>query len=160
IGTLPGVHFGRLRNPVDDGDRMLELLVTAAPELAPDVARRGDAIRAALQAAIDGARATWPDLATPTAAFVAAIGAGVREADDVAAASAEPAPAALSLGTACAPGARAALDAFATRCDRVIAACLRGFGHRGDAIDEIAQEIRAKLFVAADGPPKIATYSG
>src|SRR5262249_24201495 len=114
----------------------------------------------ALQAATSRARASWPDLAVAEADYVAAIVRSIGDASDVGTAIGELAADDLYLATACATGARAALDAFATRCDPVVIACLRDFGLGADAIEEIAQELRAKLFVASDGPPKIATYSG
>jgi len=104
-----------------------------------------------LEAAWQEARAAWPALTVDRAAFAAAVDghalAEVHAAD-------------LYLAQACATGASAALAAFATRCDATILATLRDFQLSGHVVDELAQDVRTKLFVADGGPPKIATYSG
>jgi RNA polymerase sigma-70 factor (ECF subfamily) len=66
----------------------------------------------------------------------------------------------LYLAKACASGSAPALAAFAELCDPALAGSLRSMGIAPDLVDELVQEVRTKLFVAVDGPPKIATYSG
>jgi len=113
-----------------------------------------------LEAALREARTAWPHLTVDPEAFASALAHHVRDASDPAAALRELAVADLYLAQACATGARDALAAFAERCDATIAACLRDFGLATHAVEELVQEVRTKLFVAIDGPPKIATYSG
>jgi len=105
-----------------------------------------------LEAALREGRAAWPRLTVDREAFATVL-AAAGDPRELALAD-------LYLAQACATGSRAALDAFAERCDPTIAGCLRDFGLAAHAIDELAQEVRTKLFVADGGPPKIATYSG
>jgi RNA polymerase sigma-70 factor, ECF subfamily len=103
-----------------------------------------------IEALIARGRAAWPQLAVPHDALVAAFTNAAAEADDLAAED-------LYLAQACAAGAPGAIEAFDTVCGATITHSLRSMGLSDDAIADIAQEVRAKLFVAGG---KIASYSG
>jgi RNA polymerase sigma-70 factor (ECF subfamily) len=113
-----------------------------------------------LEGALARGRAAWPQLAVDGATFTAAVARAIDGEPDPAAAIAALAIEDLYLAQACAGGAAAALEAFAATCDATLHGCLRGMSLAADQIEELVQEVRAKLFVAADGPPRIATYSG
>src|SRR6266850_7515011 len=102
-------------------------------------------MESAVQAALAAARSAWPDLVVAEDAFVAALRAGGDPS--------ELAVADLYLAQACATGAREALDAFARTYDSVIASSLRAMRLRPELIDEVAQDVRIKLFAQ---PPRIA----
>jgi len=114
-------------------------------------------MEAALQAALARGRSAWPELAVADETFLAAVRAAVAGEPDPIEAIGELAIEDLYLAQACATGDRAALDAFAARCEGAILGSLRAMQLRPDVIDEVVQEVRVKLFTA---PPKIATYSG
>jgi RNA polymerase sigma-70 factor, ECF subfamily len=123
--------------------------------------------RARIAAAItDGLRCgttQWPELAVAPEAFARAMARSVADTPDPIAALDELHAADLYLATACAGGATAALAAFETLCHSVIEASLRGMGLADHVIADVAQEVRAKLFVPsvdAGAPAKIASYSG
>src|SRR5262249_38219270 len=84
-----------------------------------------DEVGSVLRAAIDRARAAWPKLAVTDDVVVTAIGASVRDAEDVIAAIGELVIDDLYLALACAAGVPAALTAFATTCDPALAGSLR-----------------------------------
>ena len=114
----------------------------------------------AIAAALVRARAAWPQLRVSDDAMHAAIERALRDAPDAIAAINELAVEDLYLAQACASGSSPALLAFAELCDPALVGSLRSMGLAADLVDELVQEVRTKLFVAADGPPKIATYSG
>ena len=136
------------------------VLASVAPQLAAVVAERGAEVQAALDAAIVRGKAAWPALVVVDEDFVVAIARGVRDSDDVPSAISELAIADLYLAQACTSGAPAALAAFGATCDAVLTGSLRQMGLAPDVVEELVQEVRTKLFVALDGRPKIATYSG
>jgi RNA polymerase sigma-70 factor (ECF subfamily) len=106
-----------------------------------------------LRTALAAGRAAWPGLTVADDVFAAALQSALEEGvtlDDIAVAD-------LYLAQACAAGAPGAVDAFTATYDSVISACLRGMDLPTDVIEELAQEIRIKLFAQ---PPRIATYSG
>lgn len=137
---------------------LTDRLVQAAPELAVGLDR--EAIEHALAGGLARARAAWPRLHIADDVMLEAIAHAVRGAGDPAAAIAELALDDLYLAKACASGSAPALAAFAELCDPALVASLRSMGIAPDLVDELIQEVRTKLFVAIDGPPKIATYSG
>lgn len=109
-----------------------------------------------LRAAVDAARAAWPDLDIDDAAFVAHLAARVPEPADPAAALSGLRVDDLYLACGCALGLPDAIAAF----DRTFAADLDAAARRfrSEAGDDIAQQLREKLLV---GPKaKIADYAG
>ena len=107
----------------------------------------------ALRTALAAGRAAWPQLAVADDVYAAAVLAtldGGGTLDEIALGD-------LYLAQACAAGAPGAVDAFAAAYDDTIVACLSGMDLPPEQIEELAQEIRIKLFAA---PPQIATYSG
>jgi RNA polymerase sigma-70 factor (ECF subfamily) len=124
----------------------------------PAAAAARDEVEGVLRAAIDRARTAWPKLAVADDVVVTAIGASVRDADDVIAAIGELVIDDLYLALACAAAVPAALSAFATTCDPALAGSLRQMGLAADVVDEVIHELHTKLFVGAS--PKIASYSG
>jgi RNA polymerase sigma-70 factor (ECF subfamily) len=119
-----------------------------------------DRLEAAIGEALARGRAAWPALAVDDARFAAVVAHAVEGTPEPAAAVAELAAEDIYLAQACVGGSPAALDAFAATCDAALHGSLRAMGLAADLIEEVVQEVRAKLFVAADGPPRIATYSG
>ncbi|MGE0547704.1 MAG: sigma-70 family RNA polymerase sigma factor [Kofleriaceae bacterium] len=142
------------------GSSRVDWLVAAHPGLAAAVASDRANVEAALGAALDRGRAAWPQLAVDDEAFTRAVAGGVRETDAVAAAIEALHAEDLYLAQACASNAPAALAAFATLCDPALTTSLRQMGLADDAVDELLQEVRTKLFVGVNGPAKISTYSG
>jgi RNA polymerase sigma-70 factor (ECF subfamily) len=130
-------------------------LLRVAPEVA---AVEPGMLDAALTTAITRGRDAWPQLAVDDEAFVGAIARGIREAPEPVVAISELALEDLYLAQACATGAQLALEAFATTCTPTLAGSLRQMGLAGHVIDELSQEVQAKLFVGT--PPRIATYTG
>jgi RNA polymerase sigma-70 factor (ECF subfamily) len=120
----------------------------------------GQEIDAAVQRALARGRAAWPRLSVDEAKLVTILVEAARGASDVNAAIGELAVEDLYLAQACAAGAREALQAFETTCGTGWIASLRQMGLAHDVVDELVQQVRMKLFVPTDGPPKIATYSG
>jgi RNA polymerase sigma-70 factor, ECF subfamily len=104
-------------------------------------------------------RTAWPSFGVDDAEFVASLLARLPAdvtADEAAGLHVED----LYLAFACAAGDAAALAAFDREFLGGIAGALRAAGLTADAIDEVKQELRHKLLVAQDGPPRIAEYSG
>src|SRR3954464_6415474 len=101
----------------------------------------------ALATAITRGRDAWPHLAVDDEAFVGAIARGIREAPEPVAAISELALEDLYLAQACATGAQLALQAFVTTCTPTLAGSLRQMGLAGHVIEEVSQEVQAKLFV-------------
>ncbi|MGE0867247.1 MAG: sigma-70 family RNA polymerase sigma factor [Kofleriaceae bacterium] len=114
----------------------------------------------ALAAAIERGRAAWPQLAVDDETYTRAVAAAIRDTDAVAAAIDTLHAEDLYLAQACTSGAPAALAAFGSLCDNALKTSLRQMGLADDAVDELVQEVRSKLFVGVNGPAKIVTYSG
>ncbi|HEU0032048.1 MAG TPA: sigma-70 family RNA polymerase sigma factor [Kofleriaceae bacterium] len=106
------------------------------------------------------ARTAWPQLTVDERDFVHALATAVRDEPDPVTALGALAVEDLYLARACIGGAREALAAFAASCDGAIAGALRQMNLPADSVDEVVHDVRSKVLVAADGPPKIATYSG
>ena len=127
--------------------------------VAPEAASAAPAVLdVALAGALERGRVAWPQLVVDDEAFVLAIARGIREAPEPVLAISELALEDLYLAQACATGAQLALEAFATTCAPTLAGSLRQMGLAGHVIDELTQEVHAKLFVGT--PPRIATYTG
>ena len=99
-------------------------------------------------------RAAHPQLVVSRDAFAAVVARSL--ADEHQSAGIELAVEALYLAQACSAGAPGALEVFEVQCAPTITHALRAMSLRDDVIEDIAQEVRKKLFV--DG--KIASYSG
>jgi RNA polymerase sigma-70 factor len=112
-------------------------------------------IEAAVQAALARGRVAWPELVVDEDRFVSILVEAARNAG-----IGELAIEDLYLAQACATGSAEALQAFELTCGTGWIASLRQMNLAPDVIDEVVQHVRTKLFVADDGPPKIATYSG
>jgi RNA polymerase sigma-70 factor (ECF subfamily) len=134
-------------------------LIRAVPELATAAARHGE-LEQVIAECLVRAREAWPQLAVDDEPFVRALATSVADATDAVAAIREIVIEDLYLAQACATGAAAALAAFEGACHGPVVGALRRMGLAADAIEEIIQHVRAKLFVATDAPPKIAMYSG
>jgi RNA polymerase sigma-70 factor (ECF subfamily) len=130
------------RGRIIQTERLPFAITPAVSEQAPDqveVADHGKALLARGAAA-------WPALTVDEDRFLAA----ARDVEEVAVED-------LYLAQACALGAPAALAAFATMCDGPVSASLAQMGLARDVVDEVMQQMRAKLFAP---PARIATYSG
>jgi RNA polymerase sigma-70 factor (ECF subfamily) len=116
---------------------------------------------AALADAYQRGAQAWPELAVDRAAFDAAVARGLADAADSAEAFAELHLADLYLAQACVDASPTALAAFEGMCKTVIEGSLRSMGLADHVIADVAQDVRSKLFVGANGAPsKIASYSG
>jgi RNA polymerase sigma-70 factor (ECF subfamily) len=118
-------------------------------------------LEAALVAALEAGRSTWPEVALDPRDFVAHLAGRLPEAPDLAAAIGALHAADLYLACACARGEPRALACFD---QHFLAAVGRSWGGRhrlADFADEVRQALRVRLLVAGDGgPPRIAGYSG
>jgi len=101
-----------------------------------------------------------PAFAVSAEDMVDAIAAGVASEDDLDRALAALHVEDLWLAQACAAGHDAALAAFGDRFDNVIMAALRRLSLPTSLIDDVLQDVRTKLLLPTDRPPKIASYSG
>lgn len=115
-----------------------------------------------VEAALERARAAWPDIIGDPGSVRQSLLAGVDAEDGAAVAAAIAAVNVgdLFLAKACARGEAAAIAAF----DRELLARVPGYLARHAArphADEIRQVLRARLLVATgDAPPRIAMYAG
>lgn len=134
-------------------------LVAAVPELAAWAEDHGDDLETRLRSRWDEARGAWPALAVSAEQWVAAVARGLDASTPLSALDSLHA-ADLYLAQACAAGDNGAIAAFEAACRVAIETSLRSMNLADDAIAEVTQDVREKLFVPADGAPKIATYSG
>jgi RNA polymerase sigma-70 factor, ECF subfamily len=126
-----------------------------------DVATHQQQIQSAIEEALRRGAAQWPELVVSAPVFAQAMARSLAEAPDPAAALLELHVTDLYLAQACADGAPAAIAAFEDLCRKTIEGSLRAIGLADHVIADVAQDVRSKMFVAADGAPgKIATYSG
>ena len=119
-----------------------------------------DAIARQLAAAIAEARARWPELGAHDDAFIDALVARVEGEPDIEAALSRLALADIYLVAACVRSDRAALAALQVVARSEVARVVSRLPH-ALAIDDLAQELLAKLLVAPAGTsPKLATFGG
>jgi RNA polymerase sigma-70 factor (ECF subfamily) len=105
------------------------------------------------------AHAAWPDVVLDEQAFVD--GQLARLPPDASAEQALALHAAdLWLATACGNGDPVALAHFNDRFVAALNGVLNALGLSGDQIDEVKQELRAKLLVSDGEPPRILDFSG
>lgn len=122
-------------------------------------------LAAALDAALDAARAAWPDVTLQPELFFSALAErsrrGAGPGDDPLAALAALHAGDVYLAIACSRGVPAALGAFEKRYIAEVPAFLSGLTDGAALSDEVAQKLRERLLVG-DGqrPPQIAGYSG
>lgn len=123
-------------------------------------ARTDAGLTAALRRCIDDARRAWPELALADEAFVTHLAARLRPDEDPVAGLAALKTSDLYLACAALAGQPAALAAF----ERTILSRVGRFVGRVDGspafVAEVTQALRIKLFVGADGAPRLAQYSG
>jgi RNA polymerase sigma-70 factor (ECF subfamily) len=103
-------------------------------------------------------RAAWPQLTVDERGLVGAIARALRDAGDASAAIDELFVEDLYLARACVSQQPAAIAAFGEMCDGVLRGSLRAMHLSDDLIEELTQDVRAKLLVGES--PRIATYSG
>lgn len=118
------------------------------------------ALRAELDAALDAARAAWPDIDVEPAEFAAYLAARVPPDTAVSGALARLRVTDLYLACACARGQPAALAAFERTCMPTIDQALALMRMPPPLIDEVKQILRRLLLVADGRPPRIAEFSG
>jgi RNA polymerase sigma-70 factor (ECF subfamily) len=106
------------------------------------------------------ARAAWPGLEVELPAFEAHVARCLG--DDPPSVAAALNGRDLYLACACAAGDAAALQAFEREVMPATAAAVRRFDPSPGFVDEVRQQLRAKLFVPAErgAAPKIASYAG
>ena len=113
-----------------------------------------------LCAAIDAARAAWPDVALPDEPFVQHLGDRVRPDEDPSAALTALKTTDLYLACAAARGDAAAIAAF----EQTLLARVGQFIARVETsphfVAEVTQALRIKLFVGTDGHGRLSQYSG
>jgi RNA polymerase sigma-70 factor, ECF subfamily len=112
-------------------------------------------LRSDLEERLEAARRRWPEIEIDRERFVAHLAAvdAAHEAGDLHVED-------LYLAFACAAGSDAAIAIFEKEHAIDIAAALRRIDLRGISHDDLRQGLRAKLFTAVGGPPKIAEYRG
>lgn len=143
---------------VEANDLAAVFLACAPPPPTPADPADESALDAALRAALDAARAAWPQLDLADEVFVRHL--AQRAAAATAAAVAQLRPADLYLACGClhgVPRALAALDA------QILSQVPLFLGGRADpaTTDEVTQRVRELLLVGRDGAlPKIAEFSG
>ncbi len=104
----------------------------------------------------EGARAAWPGVEVPLAAFASYLAARRTEQAPPAERACE-----LYLACACASGSPAALAVFEQRFLSHVPAFLGRLALPDSTLAEVKQLLRAKLFISAGpGPAKIAEYAG
>ncbi len=135
-------------------------MIAAAPQLGAKLVGHEGELGRVFEEMVERGRIAWPDLVVPPEQMAGAFARAIADADEPAVALAELAAEDLHLAQACASGAPMAVAAFDAVCGPTITHSLRAMGLADDVIADIAQEVRAKLFVASSGLPKIATYSG
>jgi RNA polymerase sigma-70 factor (ECF subfamily) len=120
-----------------------------------------EALEALLAATAAQGRTAWPGLALEDEAFVAFVAERLPGEGDVKDLVADLPAADLYLACACAHGIAAAVEAFDRRYFGDVDAVLARIRVPGATADDVRQMLREKLFVAtAEGPPRIAEYSG
>ena len=118
----------------------------------------GDELVSKIETAIARARAVWPHLTVDDREMVATIARGLHDVASPLVAIDELFVEDLLLARACVVQTPAAIAAFGETCDRTVLAVLRSMNLDADVIEDLYQDIRAKLLA---GPtPRIATYSG
>jgi len=119
-----------------------------------------EALGPVLDELLASARAAWPTVTIPGAIFAEHLARIAPDVDDVAGALREMNTDDLYLACGCARGDRDALVAFETSIlPRAARAAARIDGD--DAfVQEVLAEVRIKLLVSEDGPPRIANYLG
>lgn len=146
---------------------MAEELPLCSMFLASVAEPRGDAearavdLEQTLATVVERGRAAWPELALPAPVFVRHLAVHVARGDAWERALSELCAEDLYLACACAHGVESAIGAF----ERQVLVRVGGFLARMNPspafVDEVKQELRVKLLVAAPGAaPKIAEYSG
>lgn len=156
---MTGCYHRRVASGADSSEPTAAELVAAfvdAADLHPAPAELGDAVEQAIAAA----RAARPTIAAAPLDFATALGTAVGDADDPVAAIARVHAGDLWLATACAAEDRAAIGEL----DRTLATVrptLAKMGASRETVDELLQEIRTRLLVAApDRPARIRGYRG
>jgi len=109
---------------------------------------------------IAAARAAWPKVELDDDRFLAHVRARVPDGVPLETAAAELHASDLYLACACADGDRAALAAFELHYLSAVDRALRRLELDADDVHEVKQRVRISLFVAEDGPPRIAGYTG
>lgn len=140
-------------------DQMTGLLLRASPEIGTKLASHGDDLEGLLQSGWEQAQAAWPALAVPLDAWMNAVASALDESSTLQSLR-ELHVADLFLAQACALGDPQAIAAFESTCRDAIEGSLRTLGLADDVIADVAQDVRHKLLVADQGPPKIASFSG
>jgi RNA polymerase sigma-70 factor, ECF subfamily len=135
-------------------DEVFDAFAAAVPTPPADRA----AVEAAIDAGLEAGAAQWPEVSVDACSFAAAM---ARSFVDSADSLTELHAADLYLAQACASGDARAIAAFDRTFSGSITSSLRALRLADDVVADIAQDVREKLFVAADGAAgKIATYSG
>ncbi|HEY3803948.1 MAG TPA: sigma-70 family RNA polymerase sigma factor [Kofleriaceae bacterium] len=111
-----------------------------------------------LEAGLAEAHARWPDAPSPDDTFAAYVVARAKDQADLAAALPRLRVADLMLAWWTSSDDPRAIAAFETAHATMLDRLLRRF-HRLDP-DELRQQLRIKLFVGGDSPPRIRDYSG
>jgi RNA polymerase sigma-70 factor, ECF subfamily len=135
-------------------DEVFDAFAAAVPT--PPVDRA--AVEAAIDAGLQTGAAQWPDVSVDARSFAVAMARSFVDSSD---SLTELHAADLYLAQACASGDARAIAAFDRTFSGSITSSLRALRLADDVVADIAQDVREKLFVAADGAAgKIATYSG
>lgn len=136
-------------------DLVLRFLLRAG-RASSDAARLG----AMLQSALAEARRAWPTLELPDEEFVDSLAARLRPDEDATALLLQVKVADLYLACAVARGCPNAVMAFEDSIIRRVGQFVGGIDNAPAFVSDVAQALRIKLLVGANGQGKLAQYSG
>jgi len=140
---------------------LADALIAALPEHRRVAFSDRAQLEAALVAALDRARAAWPDVEVETPAVIASIAERLGDAEVGRVELERLAVSDLYLACACATGAASALRAFEARYFVGIDGALGRLGMGRDVADEVRQIVREQLFVAQAGRrPRVLELAG
>lgn len=121
----------------------------------------GPSIDRAVTKIVEQARAAWPAIDFEAEEFLRHLAARLRDDQPIAAALEEIRPGDLLLAFACARGDRHAIELFEERFFKELHKILAPMRAEPHVVEEVAQTLRAKLFVGdGDSPVKIGEYAG
>jgi RNA polymerase sigma-70 factor (ECF subfamily) len=135
-------------------------LLAEIDEQGESLAGQGLGLRSRIQAAVEEAVSTWPELQTDLVGFVRHITAGLGPPEVIEERLALLRPADLYLAWACARGEARAMAIFEQRHLSLVPAFLAHLGESETFVEEVRQCLREKLLVGAGAKPGLLEYRG
>jgi RNA polymerase sigma-70 factor, ECF subfamily len=140
--------------------RLSALLRSSAPPVFRSPGPADVVIDRQLARIIDEARAAWPRVNLDVAVFLEHLGARLEPVGELTHLLERVRGPELYLACACARGLPAALAAFQERYGTDLRRSLRRMALASSDVDDLVQDVLARLLTATDRPPRIADYSG